>query len=85
MSVRPSHVVPPNHPWRHDLVLRSREEEDRASERERVRRVEAALEKLVSKADVEPLDPVEADSVADARLVAEIVASATRRDFSGVE
>lgn len=77
MSVRPVHVVPPNHPWSHNLVLRSCAEEARADERERVHRVEAALSLLAEKvARVECLDELERDEARDQALCQAVVRSA---------
>ncbi len=77
MSGRPTHVVPANHIWRHNLVLRSRMEEDRSSERERVRRVEEALVRLADSVEkVEALDELEKDEARDRALCDAVVRSA---------
>lgn len=74
MSGQPKHLVPANHPWHHDLVLRSRMEEDRSSERERVRRVEAALVRLADTVEkVEALDKLERDEARDKALCEAVV------------
>jgi hypothetical protein len=84
VSMKPSHLVPASHPWRDHLVP-SRADQDRADERERVRRVEAerverTAAALVRLADgielVEALDPVERDEARDQALCQAVVRSA---------
>lgn len=75
------------HPW-HDHLVPSRAEQDRASERERVRRVEAALSLLAEKvARVECLDEIERDQERDRVLCDAVVrgAAGPRRLVSDAE